>query len=224
VEKAICADPALAAADRQMADLYRLRLTAAGDGAASLRQEQQAWLRRRGACETHAEGAPALRGCIEAALAERVAALRPPPAAPPAPAPAAARPAAAFVYGPWQVTADAAGCAVARAGPRGRRFAIERPRAAPAGFPGSATFHPGPGDDGLVQAGDRVVLIADQQRLAAIVRDGTVVGAPGDEAAAARALGTARTLAVVRMLDTLIEVPLDGLEPAWREMLGRCGG
>ncbi len=224
METAICADAGLADADRRMSDLYRQRLAAAGEsGAARVRQEQQAWLRRRAECERQPDAAGALRGCIAGAIAERIAALKPPDAAaaPPLPAPAAP---ATFAYGPWQVTADADRCAVSRTGPQGRRLAIERPRDAVPGFPGTIAFHPGPRDAGLVQPGDRVVLLADLQRLPARVRDGAIVGTPGQEEAAARALAAARTLSVVRMLDRLIEVPLEGLPAAMADMRARCGG
>lgn len=115
-------------------------------------------------------------------------------------------------------------CIVTRTGPRGRRLAIERDRSAPGDAAGVLRFTPGPADQDLVRPGERVVFLADQQRLAAIVRDGGILGSPGREAATARALAQARTLTVVRMLDSLLEVPLDGLDGALAEMRARCRG
>lgn len=212
VERAICADADLAAADRRLADLYRRQL-ATGD-AAQLRRDQQDWLRQRNRCESEPNGGSRLRDCIATAIAQRTAVLEPP---------APRRPAAVpFAYPAWEVTVTGERCAVARMGPRGRRLAIERDRSAPGDAAGVLRFIPGPDDRDLVRPGERVVFLADQQRIAAIVRDGDIFGAPGQEAAAAQAVAQARTLTVVRMLDSLLEVPLDGLGPALAEMRARC--
>lgn len=214
MERAICADAGLAAADRRLAELYRRQL-ATGD-AAQLRRDQQDWLRQRNRCESEPDGSSRLRDCVAAAIAQRTAVLDPPPRPRPAAAP--------FAYPAWEVTVTRENCAVARTGPRGRRLAIERRRSASDDAPGVLRFTPGPTDEDLVRPGERVVFLADQQRLAAVVRDGGIVGTPGQEAAAAQALAQARTLTVVRMLDSLLEVPLDGLEAALAKMRERCRG
>ncbi|BBK42642.1 hypothetical protein STVA_26620 [Allostella vacuolata] len=227
MEKAICADAALAAADRQMAELYRARLAAQpGDAGTAVRQEQQAWLRRRQQCESEAEASPALARCVQAAIAERIAALRPPAAPPAPPPPAAARePTVPRATGTWVIRTDGASCSVSRGGPHGRRFAIERRADAAAGQPGVPVFQPGPADQDLVLPGDRVVFLVGQQRLAAVVAPGgRIVAAPGTEAAALPAILAGDTLAVVRLIDTLLQVPLDGLGEAYRRMAERCGG
>ncbi|MCC7276604.1 MAG: DUF1311 domain-containing protein [Alphaproteobacteria bacterium] len=239
VEQAICGDQRLAAADREMADLYRARL-AAGDAAATeaLRRDQQAWLRQRGQCEQHPAGSPAIVACVAALLTARIVVLRPvaaAPAAPPAPAPAAASaPAgpAPRAEGPpvaaagWTAAAADGACTLARESARGRRFAIERGADAGADRPGTATFRAAAGEDDLVVAGDRVVLIVDQQRIPATVPvDGpprAVVPAER-EAAAIRLFAAGRTLAVVRQIDTLLEVPLAGFADAYRDFARRCG-
>ena len=173
-------------------------------------------MRQRNRCESEPDNSGRLRDCIAAAIAQRTAVLDPQPRPRPVAAP--------FAYPAWEVTVTGERCAVARTGPRGRRLAIERSRAAPDDAPGLLRFIPGPNDEDLVRPGERVVFLADQQRLAALVRDGAIVGAPGQEAAAARAVAQARTLNVVRMLDSLLEVPLDGLDAALAEMRARCRG
>lgn len=68
-ERAICADPELAALDTEMARLYaQSRKAAAADKTSSLIVQQRVWLKRRAACG--AEGA-----CLKALFRERIAEL-----------------------------------------------------------------------------------------------------------------------------------------------------
>jgi uncharacterized protein len=68
-ERAICADPGLAALDLELARLYGDARAAVGDaGAEALRANQREWMRRRDAC-----GADAF--CINAQMEERIARL-----------------------------------------------------------------------------------------------------------------------------------------------------
>ncbi|BBK31675.1 hypothetical protein EDC65_0479 [Stella humosa] len=205
-----------------MAALYRARLAERpAEAGQAIRDAQLAWLRRRAECEGQAEGSPALVACIKAAIAARTAELSPPaptpkPATPPAPREASV----ARAGGTWQFASDGNGCAMALASPGGRRFAIERRRSG-ADIP---VFHPAGRDAELVLPGDRVVFLVDQQRLPALVSEGTVTVSHGSEAGAMRLILAGRSLTVVRQLDTLLEVPLDGVAGAMAELARRCPG
>jgi uncharacterized protein YecT (DUF1311 family) len=74
IEKAICADPALAALDAQLAELYAktVRLYHDPNVALATRQAQGAWLRDRNACAT----ATAPAACVDAYYRDRIAELR----------------------------------------------------------------------------------------------------------------------------------------------------
>lgn len=80
VEKAICADPALADADQELANTYkRLLALADTEGRDRLRAEQRAWLGQRNQCGTAANPgrclADTLRGRVQALNAEMPAAV-----------------------------------------------------------------------------------------------------------------------------------------------------
>ena len=74
VERAICADPGLAALDVEMAALYAAaRATVQGGAAEKLVAGQRAWMKRRGRCGGNA-------ACLAAQMGERIAELRQSPA------------------------------------------------------------------------------------------------------------------------------------------------
>ena len=76
-ERAICAQPALGALDKAVADAYAAALARPGTDAAALRTGQQAWLRGRDAgC---AGPATSLAACLTRSMTARIAALAPPP-------------------------------------------------------------------------------------------------------------------------------------------------
>lgn len=231
VERAICATPALAALDREIAGHIVGRLRGASpERAEAVRREQRAWLRSRNECERHAAGGNEIGLCLQVAMTARAVALRPPaPASPPqAPAAAPVPPREArppIAAGPWSVVEADGSCAIERAAAAGRRLLVERRRDAPAADPGAIAFLPGPRDAGLIEPGDRVVLIVDQERLPAAVSGEPlrIVVAPAHAASAMRALARGRELIVVRQIDTLLRVPLDGFPAAFRDLAGRCG-
>ena len=231
VERAICDVADLAALDREIAGRVVGRLRGADPSRSeALRQEQRAWLRSRNECERHGAGSGELLVCLRIAMTARAAALRPPP-----PAPAAAAPATPtappretgppVAAGAWATADTADRCIVARASADGRRFAIERPRAAATGDPGAPSFVPASRDAGLVEPGDRVVMIVDQDRLPAIVAGAPPrIVVPDDRAPTAiKALLRGKEVLVVRQIDTLLRVPLDGFADAYRDFANRCG-
>lgn len=64
VEKAICADPKLADADREIADAYKTLQDLSGTADRErLRTEQRAWLAQRNQCAAAPSPAPALARC-----------------------------------------------------------------------------------------------------------------------------------------------------------------
>jgi hypothetical protein len=70
VERAICANPTLAAKDRRMASLYE---QAGGSRRGPVDRSQWRWLAARNACAR--AGAPALHGCIDQVYSARIAEL-----------------------------------------------------------------------------------------------------------------------------------------------------
>ena len=70
VERAICANPVLAAKDRQMATLYE---RAGGSRRGPVDRSQWRWLAARNSCSR--AGAPALKGCIDQVYSARIAEL-----------------------------------------------------------------------------------------------------------------------------------------------------
>jgi uncharacterized protein YecT (DUF1311 family) len=73
LERAICADEGLAAADRRLARVYQATLDRAGDRKDEVRRDQRAWLgRRQGTCRAGG----ALAGCIMESIGHRLLELR----------------------------------------------------------------------------------------------------------------------------------------------------
>jgi hypothetical protein len=70
VERAICANPVLAAKDRRMASLYE---QAGGSRRGPVDRSQWRWLAARNSCAR--AGAPALHGCIDQVYSARIAEL-----------------------------------------------------------------------------------------------------------------------------------------------------
>ena len=70
VERAICANPVLAAKDRRMASLYE---RAGGSRRGPVDRSQWRWLAARNSCAR--AGAPALHGCIDQVYSARIAEL-----------------------------------------------------------------------------------------------------------------------------------------------------
>ncbi|MGG5812093.1 hypothetical protein [Falsiroseomonas sp. CW058] len=90
-ERAICADPALAALDRRIAAAWRARTDGIDDARRqAMLADQRAWLRDRRACNTGTEKPEA---CLLRQMTQRAQALDAAPADKPAPAAAAPAPA-----------------------------------------------------------------------------------------------------------------------------------
>ena len=210
-----------------MAELYRARLAGTTpEGAPAQRQEQQTWLRQRAKCEAQPEGSPALSSCVQSAIASRIAALQPAAAAAAAPAHAPGGGSGPAAAGAWTLDTSADACNLSWVAAGGRRFVISHPASAAPDHPGTPSFLPGPNDRELVLPGDRVVLIVDLERVDAVVPaqgEPRVAVPPGSEAAAMRTILAGRGLSVVRQIDTLLEVPLDGLAEAYRGFATKCG-
>lgn len=251
VETAICADPTLAAADWGLVDVYlRLRRGLGETDLAALRKDQLAWLATRNACGTRPAGD--IGACVGAAIRARTTALAarlapsspaavqpapagsPPPAKPgpvaapkpPDPPPAALltsppRPAPPLAAGAWVPREGA--CALRRGDAEGRR--LEWSRDAPGGAD-AVVFHAAATDPRLIERGDRVAFAVGPERFRAIAQPegpGRIAVDPRDAERLTTAMTRGGRLQAIRMIDILLEVPLDGFAAAAAAIAARCG-